>query len=113
VEESVYYVILCIRPGHSESQLESAIGQIGYPISIAVHVGSSFQHYSGGIFSDPGCASQQANHAILAVGYKKSEGTPYWIVKNSWGGSWGRSGYIYAKMGEDFCGISKYAQYPV
>merc|ERR1712059_103688 len=43
------------EPGHSESQLESAIGQIGYPISIAVHVGSSFQHYSGGIFSDPGC----------------------------------------------------------
>jgi len=95
------------RVGHSESQVEAAVGQIGYPVSIAVHVGSSFQHYSGGVFSDPSCGQQQPNHGVLVVGYKKSEGTPFWIVKNSWGGSWGSSGYIYAKMGENFCGIDK------
>merc|ERR1712059_86346 len=100
------------RVGHSESQVEAAVGQIGYPVSIAVHVGSSFQHYSGGVFSDPSCGQQQPNHGVLVVGYKKSEGTPFWIVKNSWGGSWGSSGYIYAKMGENFCGIDKDPMYP-
>jgi len=99
--------------GGGESGLESTLAQVGYPVSVAVHVGSSFQHYSGGIFSDPSCANGQLNHAVLAVGFKKSGGTPYWIVKNSWGGSWGESGYIYARQGENFCGISNDVSYPI
>merc|ERR1711962_214213 len=43
------------RVSASESSLESAIYSVGYPISVAVHVGSSFQHYSHGVFSDPSC----------------------------------------------------------
>ena len=30
----------------------------------------------------------------------------YWIVRNSWGKSWGNSGFIYLKTGEDMCAIS-------
>merc|ERR1712080_79877 len=68
---------------HSESSLQSALYQVGYPISVVVHVGSSFQHYNGGIFSDPSCQYGQMNHAVLAVGYDKSSGSGYWIVKTS------------------------------
>merc|ERR1711915_608283 len=41
------------KVSHSESALEEAVASTGYPVSVAVAVGSSFQHYSGGIFSDP------------------------------------------------------------
>merc|ERR1711887_234201 len=61
----------------SESSLESAMAQVGYSISVAIHVGSSFQHYSGGIFSDPQCQYGQLNHGVLAVGYDHGSN---WIV---------------------------------
>jgi cathepsin L len=50
---------------------------------------------------------QQLNHAILAVGYASN----YYIVKNSWGTSWGASGYIYIVRGKNMCGIAKEPSY--
>merc|ERR1712058_88351 len=98
------------RVSHSESSLESAMAQVGCSISVAIHVGSSFQHYSGGIFSDPQCQYGQLNHGVLAVGYDHGSN---WIVKNSWGGSWGEGGYIRMKQGENSCGITKDPMYPI
>merc|ERR1719219_2098531 len=49
---------------HNEEDLEKALYQIGYPISIAVHAGSSFQHYKEGIYNDPECVEGKLNHAI-------------------------------------------------
>merc|ERR1712226_1242565 len=82
--------------------------------SPSVHVGSSFQHYSGGIYSDPNCRYGQLNHAVLLVGYNKdSWGQGYWIVKNSWGSGWGQGGYIHMKMGENSCGLANSGMYPL
>jgi cathepsin L len=99
------------KVGHSESALQNALYSIGYPISVVVHVGSSFQHYNGGVFSDPQCQYGAGNHAVLAVGWDKSSGSGYWIVKNSWGGSWGSSGYIKMKIGENSCGLANNPMY--
>jgi PKD repeat protein len=60
------------------------------PISAAVYVDSYFQAYTGGIFSNT--ASYQPNHAIVLVGWNDTGG--YWILKNSWGTSWGENGYM-------------------
>lgn len=44
------------------------------------------------------------NHAVLAVGYDLTGETPYWIVKNSWGGDWGEAGYFNIELGRNMCG---------
>merc|ERR1712232_910349 len=40
------------------------------------------------------------------------DGIPYWKVKNSWGTSWGDSGYVYIQRGVDMCGIGRHPSYP-
>jgi len=100
----------------NEKALENALHQLGHPISLNFHkVIKSYQHYSGGIYSDPECRDTDhpvGYHATLLVGYNKTAPEPYWIVKNSWGSEWGEEGYIHLKMGEDVCGIARAAMYP-
>jgi C1A family cysteine protease len=71
------------------------------PISVTVDA-SAFSSYHTGIFSNCGTT---INHAVLLVGVSTSAG--YWKLKNSWGTSWGESGYIRLKYGNT-CGICNY-----
>jgi len=95
-------------PANSETQLAAAVA-IG-PVSVAIEADQAgFQGYTGGVFSGP-CGTQ-LDHGVLAVGYTDS----YWIVKNSWGTSWGAQGYIFMKRGvsaSGICGIAMMASYP-
>ncbi|XP_005853064.1 PREDICTED: cathepsin O-like [Myotis brandtii] len=65
----------------------------------------SWQDYLGGIIQHH-CSSGEANHAIIITGFDKTGTTPYWIVRNSWGSSWGVDGYAHVKMGSNICGES-------
>ncbi|XP_013378359.1 PREDICTED: cathepsin O isoform X3 [Chinchilla lanigera] len=94
----------------------------------------SWQDYLGGVIQHH-CSSGKANHAVLVTGFDQTElldlqkpnlrpeavcpqvarvctslclsgSTPYWIVRNSWGSSWGAEGYAYVKMRNNTCGIA-------
>ncbi|KAK7137936.1 hypothetical protein R3I94_013546 [Phoxinus phoxinus] len=65
----------------------------------------SWQDYLGGIIQHH-CSSHNANHAVLITGYDTTGEVPYWIVRNSWGTSWGDNGYVYIKIGNNMCGIA-------
>ena len=102
-------------PVNSETALETAIAQT--PVSVAVEADQSvFQFYSGGVM-DSACGTQ-LDHGVLAVGYGVLGGKEYYLVKNSWGASWGANGYILLGRGAKFnpagqCGIQQAASYPV
>lgn len=68
---------------------------------------AKFNSYSSGIMNGAGC-SKRPNHAVTVVGWGQTSSTPYWIVRNSWGTSWGESGYIRIIRGNDACGIEDY-----
>lgn len=96
-----------VPPG--EGNLRQAVANVG-PISVGIFVTPSFQHYDGGIFSDPRCNQGRINHAVLVVGYAPG----YWIIKNSWGTAWGLGGYVHLAMGrDDMCHVSQMASFPM
>jgi len=81
----------------SDSGLASALGSSA--VTVMVYADSSFQHYSSGILSNPPTTCS-LNHAVLATGY----GSNFWKIKNSWGTSWGESGYIRFARTSSGCG---------
>lgn len=91
----------------SSSSLQSALNK--QPVSVGIQADqSAFQFYSGGILT--GTCGTNLDHSVLAVGYDTS--SSYWLVKNSWGSSWGDNGYVKLSMSGDKCGILDDASYP-
>ncbi|XP_070493949.1 cathepsin K-like [Chironomus tepperi] len=98
-----------------EVKMKDIVANSG-PIVVAFHVTSYFQLYSDGIFYDPTCNTKCSvvNHAIVIVGYGTDPVTKndYWIIKNSWGTSWGKNGYGFiARNKGNQCNIACWAIY--
>ncbi|KAJ8935491.1 hypothetical protein NQ314_012783 [Rhamnusium bicolor] len=93
----------------NEASLATAVAN--QPVAVAVNA-QKWQHYAGGIFDDSSC-SQSIDHGVLAVGYATSGSTPYWLIKNSWGTSWGEKGYIrLVRNKNNQCGVVNDATVP-
>jgi KDEL-tailed cysteine endopeptidase len=113
--KATQYKMISPITGHTdvaknEAALASAVNV--QPVSIAVDA-VRWQFYSHGIFDPtfPACG-HKLDHGVLAVGYSDSNNPPYWIVKNSWGATWGEEGYIRLIKGKDECGLATSASFP-
>ncbi|GAB2231526.1 hypothetical protein Drorol1_Dr00010518 [Drosera rotundifolia] len=102
-------------PSNNEAALKAAVAH--QPVSVAVDGGDyNFQFYSSGILNEE-CGTE-LDHAVTAIGYGVGKhGTKYWIVKNSWGTSWGEGGYMRLARDvsnkEGTCGIAMEPSYPI
>lgn len=83
-----------------ETNLLNAVSQ--QPVAIALGISPEFKQYKSGIFDGP--CSKSAQHAVVIIGYTKTE----WIIQNSWGISWGEEGFIRIPRNRQICGIGLY-----
>jgi C1A family cysteine protease len=96
-------------PANNEGELMKAL-QLG-PVSVAVEADKSvFQFYHDGVLDNKACGTQ-LDHGITLTGAGTLSGKNYWAVKNSWGASWGKNGYILMVRDKNQCGISLAASY--
>ena len=70
---------------------------------------------TGGVLTSAACGNNgnlAIDHCVQAVGWTSVQGTPAWIVRNSWGTDWGMQGYLYVQMGVDACAIAQIVTVP-
>jgi C1A family cysteine protease len=89
-----------------ESSMATYVANTG-PLSVCVDA-ESWSSYSGGVMKVCG---NSVDHCVQAVGLDTAASTPYWIVRNSWGTTWGESGYIYLEYGDNTCQVASDATY--
>ena len=92
-------------PSNDQDAVLAAVSSAG-PLTIGVWA-TPMKQYAGGIFD--GCSYTEnvnINHAVQLVGYGTEAGKDYWIVRNSWGSSWGEGGFIrLLRESEAKCGM--------
>ncbi|KAM8939255.1 cathepsin W-like [Pelodytes ibericus] len=92
----------------NENAMASHLAQKG---TLTVIVNSSaLRHYQSGVIdqTEKHCSHYNVDHMVLIVGYSKEATKPYWILKNSYGISWGEQGYFRTYWGKNICGITMY-----
>lgn len=103
-----------VKP-NDQISLKSAVAQ--QPVSIAIEADTRyFQSYSSGVLTSSSCGTN-LDHGVTLIGYGTENGIDYWIVKNSWGTSWGDNGYVKIARSDStndpgICGIAMSASFP-
>lgn len=110
-----------IPPSSDEFMMNALVKQ---PVAIAIEADErTFQLYKSGVFT--GTCGTKLDHGVLVVGYGTMDSNDYYIVKNSWGVSWGMDGYILLgrginpethlpyNNGDGQCGMLLEGSYPI
>jgi C1A family cysteine protease len=103
-------------PSNNQLLLKEAVSI--QPVIVAIEADRTyFQFYKSGILDSTLCGTN-LDHAVVVVGYGEEDGQKYWIVRNSWGTSWGDNGYVKILRSEStndsgICGIAMNPSIPI
>lgn len=90
-----------------ENDLKEKVATLGVVTSCISASNIPFMSYTSGILDDDQCEINQPDHAVAVVGYGSENGIDFWIVRNSWGDSWGEEGYVRMSRNKgNQCGIA-------
>jgi len=89
-----------------EDQIAAALMKYG-PLAIGINAGP-MQFYRGGVAKPRKvlCNPQKLDHGVAIVGFGVDSGEKYWIIRNSWGTTWGEKGYYRIIRGTGACGLN-------
>jgi len=96
-------------PANSEHALMMAVSKQPVAVGIEAEQSPLFQLYRSGVMS--GLCGLKPNHAVTVVGYGTEDGQNYWLVRNSWGSTWGLDGYFKLLRGPGQTGTGECAIY--
>ncbi|CAP36299.1 Protein CBR-CPR-4 [Caenorhabditis briggsae] len=89
--------------GKKVAQIQAEILAHG-PVEAAFTVYEDFYQYKSGVYVHT-TGQELGGHAIRILGWGTDNGTPYWLVANSWNVNWGENGYFRIIRGTNECGI--------
>lgn len=107
--DSKYKLDQCFDvPTNDEALLKKAVSKA--PLTVVIEADQRvFQFYKSGVITADSCG-QNLDHAVQLVGYGTENNVDYWLVRNSWGESWGEGGYVKLERNSDVqggtCGIT-------
>ena len=121
VSGSAVQSVVNVKP-KSDADMMTALSKTVVSIGIQANE-PTFQLYKSGVFT--GACGSSLDHAVALTGYGTVNGLDYYILRNSWGQSWGQSGYMLIGKGNDpatgkpynngagECGLLMEGSYPV
>eukprot|EP01013_Petalomonas_cantuscygni_P036695 TRINITY_DN67393_c0_g1_i1.p1 TRINITY_DN67393_c0_g1~~TRINITY_DN67393_c0_g1_i1.p1 ORF type:complete len:339 (+),score=77.49 TRINITY_DN67393_c0_g1_i1:32-1018(+) len=74
------------------------------PFEVSMEVYSDFVHYKSGVYTHTG-GQLLGGHAVKVIGFGEENGTPYWLIANSWTTTWGDKGTFKIRRGTNEVGI--------
>merc|ERR1712139_195284 len=70
------------------------------PVVAPMYLKTEYLTYASGVYTPTEGSDQLFDpngepimHAVVLLGWGKSQGTPYWWIRHSWGSGWGENGY--------------------
>lgn len=111
--------------GSDEESMMKEIYHNG-PIIVAINATPELYYYSDGIFHSEAKKSEgkfeknvkpweYTNHAVVCIGWGEDvvndNIVKYWILKNSWGQTWGENGYFKMNRGTNMASVEAQGVY--
>lgn len=102
-EQDLHYGRKAFGVDNSETAIMKEIFTNG-PVEAAFNVYEDFLTYKEGVYQHH-TGSSLGGHAVKMLGWGVENGTPYWLLVNSWNTEWGDKGFFKIKRGNDECGV--------
>uniref|UniRef100_A0A8C0TFN6 Cathepsin B n=1 Tax=Canis lupus familiaris TaxID=9615 RepID=A0A8C0TFN6_CANLF len=102
-KEDKHYGCSSYSVSDNEKEIMAEIYKNG-PVEAAFTVYSDFLLYKSGVYQHV-TGEMMGGHAVRILGWGVEDGTPYWLVGNSWNTDWGDNGFFKILRGRDHCGI--------